>query len=108
MAVLQLKPCRLSYLTSSEACEDENGDLINGNSQWEGDIECGSVPAGKSNERKFEDGNIKAYSYTLTLPANCRDFAIGDRIKLRFIDHTEREFQVLGFHRYQLQCKMWV
>jgi hypothetical protein len=37
-------------------------------------------------------------------------FEFGDRIRIHFFgkDDDVREFKVLGFHRYQLQCKLWV
>lgn len=108
MAVLQFKPSRLSYLITNPGYEDENGDFHTSTSQWEGDIECGYATAGASNEIKFEDGTVKVYSYTVTLPRDCRDFADGDRVRLIMLNGKEREFSVKGFQRYQLQCKMWI
>lgn len=108
MAVLNIKPNSLSYLDSVPGHTDENGDYHPGESHWEGNIECGVVPAGKANEIKFEDGSVKVYSYTVTLPADCRSFSIGDRVRINMLDGTEREFEVKSFHRYQLQCKMWI
>lgn len=108
MAVLEFKPKRLSYLVSENGYEDENGDYHSGESRWEGEIECGTVPAGKANEIKFDDGTVKVYSYTVYLPSDCRDFEIGDRVRIKALDGRDREFEVISFHRYQLQCKMWV
>lgn len=108
MSVLEFKPNSLSYLDSVPGHDDENGDYHPGVSRWVGDIECGVVPAGKANEIKFEDGTVKTYSYTVTLPVDCRDFAIGDRVRVKMLDGLEREFEVKSFHRYQLQCKMWI
>ena len=65
--------------------------------------------AGESDEREFEDGIIRKYSYEVcNIPANCRAFTIGDRVKISLLGGIEREFEVKGFHRYQLQCKIWV
>ena len=61
-----------------------------------------------NNEKEFEDGIVRSYSYTVYLRANCRTFMIGDRIKIHLLEGIEREFSVKGFHRYQLQCKIWV
>lgn len=108
MAVLQLKPCRLSYLIATPGYEDENGDYHPGENYWKGCIECGYAPAGSANEIKFEDGSVKVYSYTVTLPRDSRDFAIGDRVKIKMLDGQWHEFTVKGFQRYQLQCKMWI
>jgi len=108
MAVLIFKPCCLSYLVTSPGHEDDNGDYHPGEESWEGDIECGMVPAGKANEIKFEDGSVKVYSYTVTLPTKCHDFSVGDRVRILMLDGKSRDFEVKGFHRYQLQCKIWV
>lgn len=108
MAVLQLKPSRLSYLIANPGYEDDNGDYHPSFDSWEGDIKCGYAQGGNSNEIKFEDGSLAVYSYTITLPRDCKDFVKGDRIRLLMLNGEEKEFTVLGFQRYQLQCKIWV
>lgn len=110
MAVLKIKPHRLSYLVTSPGYEDENGDYHEGESHWsEESIRCDAVPAtGEAAEREFEDGVVRKYSYTAYLPADCPDFEIGDRVKLHLLGGVERVFEVKGFQRWQLQCKMWV
>lgn len=107
MAVLVMKKHRLWYLVREEGYEDENGDYHEGSSEWRGYIPCNAVPAGKAAERTFEDGVVRAYSYTVNLEAGV-DFSIGDRVKIEMLNGEVREFGVKGFHRYQLQCKLWV
>lgn len=102
-----MKKQHLSYLITNEGYEDENGDYHKGSSEWCGYIPCNAVPAGKAAERTFEDGKVRAYSYTISLNTD-RDFQIGDRVKVEFHEGKVREFGVKGFHRYQLQCKLWV
>ncbi|MCM1219100.1 MAG: hypothetical protein NC548_31850 [Lachnospiraceae bacterium] len=108
MAALEFKPCTLSYLEATPGYEDENGDYHAGVSQWQGEINCGYVPAGASNEIKYEDGSISVYSYTVTLPSNSREFVRGERVRLNMLNGNAQEFTVKSFLRYQLQCKMWV
>lgn len=108
MAVLNRKTHRLSYLVSGSGYDDENGDYHPGSSEWKGAIPCDAVPAGKAEQREFEDGVVRSYSYTVYLPSDCHTFTIGDRVKINLIGEIEREFEVKGFHRYQLQCKIWV
>ena len=108
MAVLKIKPDRLSYLVSSNGYEDEKGDYHPGEASWNGDILCDAVTSGKATERKFEDGVIRAYSFEVTLPECSKDFSIGDRVKILFYGGIEREFEVKGFDRKQHQCKLWV
>lgn len=107
MAVLVLKKHRLSYLVKTDGYEDENGDYHEGSSEWRGYIPCNAVPAGKAAERTFEDGKVRAYSYTVNLNVDF-DLKIGDRVKIEFLNGEVRQFGVKGFHRYQLQCKLWV
>lgn len=108
MAVLKIKPDRLSYLISGEGYEDESGDYHPGEDRWDGNIHCDAVASGKASERKFEDGVIRAYSYEVTLPRDSKNFAIGDRVRILFYGGIEREFEVKGFDRKQHQCKLWV
>ena len=107
MAVLVMKKHRLSYLVTTDGYEDENGDYHAGKSEWCGYIPCNAVPAGKASERTFADGKVRAYSYTVNFNSE-RDFEIGDRVKIELLNGEVREFGVKGFHRYQLQCKIWV
>ena len=107
MAVLVMKKHRLSYLVTTDGYEDENGDYHEGSTEWRGYIPCNAVPAGKAAERMFEDGKVRAYSYTVNLNIDF-DLKIGDRVKIEFLNGEVRQFGVKGFHRYQLQCKVWV
>lgn len=108
MAVIKIKPDRLSYLVPGNGNEDSNGDYHPGKDSWEGGIRCDAVTSGKATERRFEDGVIRAYYYEVTLPACSKDFAIGDRVRILFYGGVEREFEVKGFDRKQHQCKLWV
>ncbi len=108
MSVMDFKPHCLQYLVSEPGYEDDNGDYHPGESHWECCIPCDAVPNGKAEEREFEDGVVRKYAYTVCLPAYCRTFTIGDRVKIMLLGGVEREFEVKGFHRYQLQCKIWI
>lgn len=108
MSVIDLKPHLLSYRVISEGYEDDNGDWHEGSETWSEPIECHAVPAGRANERTFADGTTSTYSYTVgRLTPCCREFKIGEDVRLT-IDDIDRVFQVKGFHRYQLQSKIWV
>lgn len=108
MSVIDLIPHTLSYCTVSNGYEDENGDWHEGTEKWSEPISCHAVPAGKANEITFPDGTTHTYSYTVgRLDPDCREYKIGERVRLSVFG-IEREFQVKGFHRYQLQSKIWV
>lgn len=109
MAILQLKPHTLEYQVTSQGYEDANGDYHKGESYWQGEIPCDAVPAsGKSNEVQFEDGSVHKYSYTIYLNNDVRDFCVGEKVRVTLYGGVKRVFTVKGFHRYQLQSKLWV
>lgn len=118
MSVLNMIAHTLSYKEDTGGYQDEEtGDYVKGSSRWVEDYcKCDIVPAGKANVIKLEDGTTDTYSYTIrNLPLSCREFKYGDKIRIKLYgateeksEYIEREFTVLGFHRYQLQCKMWV
>lgn len=108
MAVINFKPHYLKPLIASPGYEDEEGDYHPGESHWGESIPCDAVPAGEANEKVFEDGVVRSYTYTVTLPASCQTFVIGDRVRIGLLGGIERDFEVKGFHRWQKQCMIWV
>lgn len=108
MSVIELKSHLLSYRVIEDGYEDDNGDWHEGSESWSEPIKCHAVPAGRANAITFADGTMSTYTYTVgRLSPDCREFKIGEDVRLT-IDDVEREFQVKGFHRYQLQSKLWV
>lgn len=108
MSVIECRPHLLSYRVISDGYEDDNGDWHEGKSEWSEPLKCHAVPAGAANETTFADGTTAHYSYVIgRLDSNCRELKIGEEVKV-MIDGMEREFEVKGFHRYQLQSKVWV
>ena len=114
MAVLDFAAHYLGYLDSlSEGYTDrKTGDYVDGKEKWIDDYcRCDIVPAGQANQIPIPDGQVETYSYTIyNLPRSCREFKYGDRIRVKMYgsDDDVREFTVKGFHRYQMQCKIWV
>lgn len=106
--ILDDRPHRLQYEVTTPGYEDDNGDYHPGESHYEGDIPCRNVPSGKADEREFEDGVLRTYSSVVRLDADCREFSIGDRVKLFLLGGTIREHEVKGFQRNQLRAKLWV
>lgn len=92
-----------------ESLIDQFGNPISSET-WSDYIECDAVPAGKANERAFDDGVRRAYSYTIYLRSDCPEFVLGQSIELwqRDSEMSRKEYEVLGFVRYQLQSKLWV
>lgn len=109
MAVLKLKPHKLSYQELAEGEELENGDYIQGDREWVGYIPCDAVPlSGKATEVKFDDGSTKICSYVVYLDKDVREFSFNEKIKIELLGGGLKYGSVKGFVRYQMQCKLWV
>ena len=104
----QLRPHILQYQVTIGEYEDEIGDYHPGDSHFEGDIPCRFEPNGKANTIAFEDGKTYVYQYVVYLNQNCREFEYGDIIRLLRDGVVVEEKQVQGFHRGQLNARLWV
>lgn len=108
MSVVNLIPHTIRYCIVIDGYEDENGDWHEGIEEWSDPLVCHAVPSGSANIITFADGTTATYSYTVgRLDPDCREFTIGEKVRLN-IQGVERDFQVKGFHRFQLQSKIWV
>lgn len=107
MTVLNIKSYKLQYQATTQGYDDVKGDYHPGESYWCGDIECDAVPAGKANERIFEDGSVKKYSFTIYMKSNSRVFCVGEKVRLLRLGEVY-ECEVKGFMPYQHQHKMWI
>lgn len=110
MAVLNMKPHTLDYKVEQPGRELENGDYVQGTSEWvSGCIRCDAVPlSGMATEVKFEDGSTKVCSYVVYLDKNVRDFFLGELVRINLLGGAVKVGKVKGFVRYQTQCKLWV
>lgn len=112
MAVLDFSAHTLSYQILDAGHEDPiTGDYVKGCSRWiENSYRCDIVPSGKANQIAIPDGSVQTYSYTVyNLPQDCREFRYGDKIRINFFGKRDSQvYSVLGFHRYQHQCKIWI
>lgn len=109
MAILDMTPCYLLTCKSEPSYVDENGNRHQGRDEWHKYMKCDVVPAGKANEKDFGDGKVQTYTYTIYIyDKNCRDFALGEKVKFCKGCSSSKEFFVKGFHRYQYQCKIWI
>lgn len=104
----QFRPHILQYQVTVGEYEDEIGDYHPGDSHFEGDIPCRFEPNGKANTIAFEDGKTYVYQYVVYLNQNCREFEYGDIIRLLRDGVVVEEKQVQGFHRGQLNARLWV
>lgn len=109
MAILDFRSSRFDYLIESEGYRNEDGDYVDGESQWVEYLPCNIVPAGQANQIAIPDGTVETYSYTIHTSADCREFKYGEKVRLHILGNEEGVVKtVKGFQRYQLQAKIWV
>lgn len=108
MGLLSFHASKLYRQVRVDGFTDDNGDYHPGKTEWEFCCDCDVVPAGEANKIVIPDGSMDYYSYTVyNLPVGIRKFEYGDFIRLILLDGEEVIIKVKGFHRYQLQCKLW-
>ena len=109
MPVLNTTPHWL-WTCEGEGYDDAKGNYHDGGSEWKKYVKCDIVPNGQAKELSMPDGSTKTYSYVIYVyDMKCRDFELGELVRLTvFGKDDKREYEVLGFHRYQHQCKIWV
>lgn len=109
MSLLSFRASKLYRQKKTSGYTDENGDYYPGTSQWEFCCYCDVVPAGEANKIVIPDGSMDYYSYSVyNMPVGVNKFEYGDFVKLNVLGQDEVILKVKGFHRYQLQCKLWV
>lgn len=109
MSLLSFHASKLFRQVRAEGYTDSNGDYHQGTSRWDFCCNCDVVPAGEANKITIPDGSIDYYSYSVyNLPVGIKKFEYGEFVKLILLEGEEVILKVKGFHRYQLQCKLWV
>ena len=109
--MVSFRPHILKYETiTSVGQTDDNGDYVQGSADYTGEIPCRAVQNGSANNVVFLGGVSKQYSYMIYLNKDCRNFSIGE--KVRVFDKVDStllfEKEVLSFERGQLDAKIWV
>lgn len=102
------RPHVLQYQVTTEGHEEPNGDYIPCESTFEGEISCRYEPNGKANTIAFEDGKTYVYQYVVYLDQDCREFKCGDLVRLLSNGRVIATKQVQGFHRGQINARLWL
>lgn len=75
------------------------------------EIPCRIESNGSAAQVHYKDGVAHNYSFMVYLNSDCREFHIGDKVRLCGLDgqiENDKEFEVLGFFRNQLNARLWV
>lgn len=110
MALVSFRPHLLRIVTRTEGSYADNGDWTEGAKTLSDPVPCRYEPNGRASEIRLPDGKVYRYTYTIYLSVNPRlDIKYGDIIALESQDGTDMgEYEVKGFHRGQLDMKIWV
>ena len=109
--MVSFRPHLLRILYKGEGGYSTSGDWVPGREHSSDYIACRYEPNGGANTITLPDGKEYRYSYTIYLNVN-PDLVIryGDIIELTSQDGVVigDDFEVRGFHRGQLDMKVWV
>ena len=107
--MVSFRPHTLNLIVSLPGSVDSTGKYIPGGERMMEGIECRYEPNGKANSIVLEDGKAFVYSYMVYLSIDCPDISYGDSVELFNQQGTSvGRFTALGFHRGQLNAKLWV
>lgn len=109
MPNVSFRPHSLSLLHVGEGQYDENGDFVPAEEGWSDKIPCRYEPNGKARTVPVGEDKDFVYDYTVYLNNDCPDIAYGQMVRLYDKDdQLLGEFRSRGFHRGQLNAKLWV
>ena len=110
MKPIRFRPHTLSLLTVVGGYTDEaSGDYVPGSESWSEQIPCRYEPNGKARVVPVGQGKDSVYEYIVYLNTDCPDINFGQQVRLYDEEgKLFREQPALGFHRGQLDAKLWV
>lgn len=107
--MVDFRPHTLTLTVSLDGGYDVNGYYIEGAKKVTNGIPCRYEPNGKARSIALEDGSLYMYSYMVYLDVDCPEISFGDEVELFDQAGTSRgKFNAHGFHRGQLNSKLWL
>ena len=108
--MVSFRPHTMRIVRKDDGHKAANGDWIEGVESYSDPIPCRYEPNGRANTIALPDGNAYRYSFTVYLnvdPALVVPY--GSLIELTSQDgRVIGTYEVKGFHRGQLDMKIWV
>lgn len=96
-------------LQVGEGSYDGNGDFVPATGEWSKDILCRYEPNGKARAIPVGEDKGYVYEYTVYLDNDCPDMEYGQQVRIFRADGSMLgEFRARGFHRGQLNARLWV
>lgn len=111
MGMVHFRPHKLRIVTKGEGGYDDKGDWQEAITSYSDYIPCRYEPNGTAQTITLPDGKVFRYSYTVYMNVNPGlSIQYGDFVELTSQDGSviAEELEVKGFHRGQLDMKLWV
>lgn len=108
--MLNLRPHILKAVTFVSGGKDSFGRPLP-DTETVTEIPCRIESNGSASQVHYEDGVAHNYSFMVYLNNDCREFHVGDKVRLSGLDgniDSDKEYEVLGFFRNQLNARLWV
>lgn len=107
--MIDFRPHTLNLVVSMPGSYDASGAYIPGDQREFVGIPCRYEPNGRAKSIALEDGSLYMYSYMVYLDADCREISFGDEVELfDQFGNSRGKFTAHGFHRGQLNAKLWL
>ena len=107
--MVDFRPHTLNHIVSLPGSYDATGQYIEGEKVVNEGIECRYEPNGKARSIAIEDGSLYTYSYMVYLDGDCPEISFGDEVELfDQFGKSRGKFTAHGFHRGQLNSKLWL
>lgn len=110
MAIVSFRPHKLRLIRKGEGAYGPNGDWVEAAEEVALEAPCRYEPNGAARTIMLQDGQEYKYSYMVYLNVNPSiSIEYGDIIELVSQDGLSMgRYEVKGFHRGQLDMKVWV
>ena len=110
MQPVRFRPHTLSILEISGGRYDKaTGDYVKGVEKWSCRIPCRYEPNGSANTVPIGEGKNYVYDYMVYLNTDCPEIRYGQTVELFDAEgKSHGQFASKGFHRGQLDSKLWL
>lgn len=107
--MVDFRPHTLTLIVTLPGSYDSTGGFTPGEKKVTDGVPCRYEPNGRAKSIALEDGSLYTYSYMVYLDTDCPEISFGDEIEL-FDQYgsSKGKFTAHGFHRGQLNSKLWV
>lgn len=107
--MIDFRPHNLTLKVSLPGSYTESGKYIAGEERIIAGIPCRYEPNGRANTIALEDGSVYTYSYMVYLDVDCPEISYGDEVELFDQSGSSKgKFTSHGFHRGQLNARLWL